>query len=181
MRLLGALLAGAGLLAPSAAFASCVSGMCFCTSGPRGTVEAEIQAIDGPRTSFLVSAPRGDARGLDAGDVLVLPRTSDDAVGTRWMLELPGPSSWERYRIDADGGVTCATSAPPLVVPVTTAEDLVSSDDCPAQMQALGFREPPCNDVRRWPGCSAGGPVSASAFFALLLLARMRRRLRPGC
>ena len=143
--------------------ASCVSVVqrCFCTQPTRvGVVVTE--AIDGGTATLRVESSK---QGLSVDGGLSLPVSSAEAPGSRWLL-----LGDERRPIDAAGKVNCP-EFPGTPIEVESAASAAVSMSCFEEIEAAGFKEPPCND--RGTGCSSA-PLALLPLLALGWLLRRR-------
>lgn len=135
--------------------ASCrsLTAACFCLF-PNAQLLVT-QSVDGGSAVLRVEA--------DAG-LATLSAQAGESPGARW-LQLDGNN---RRAVDAQGNVGCPESTIQLINAEAAARAAVSAT-CDADLDAAGFKEPPCNDTS---GCA----VSPVTFLPLLALAWFFRR-----
>jgi hypothetical protein len=152
-------------LVSSSARASCAKASgCFCPVQPSVVAIAITESTDGGTALLRVES---STLGLDAGAQLTRSSEAGEVAGARWLV-----FEAERTQIDSEGRVTCQFANQTLLAQdVATA---AAGTSCEQDLTALGFTQPPCNDVVR---CSVSPTTLGSAgLLAWLLSGTVRRR-----
>ncbi len=136
--------------------ASCVDvgARCFCQGYAQvGIVVTE--AVDGGTATLRVESAQ---TGLDGG--FTRPQQPGDVVGARWLL-----LDEERRAINAEGLVGCPFFQLPSTLPAIEVARAAVSPDCRAELDGIGFSNPPCNDTGRCSTSPLMMPLLALCWF----------------
>lgn len=144
--------------------ASCVDVVSRCYCHGAGTVGVVVtEQVDGGTAGLRVESA---VAGLDAGALFTRPTEGGEAIGSRWLV-----LDEARRPIDGAGKVSCDDAPTPL--PAGAVASAAVSPTCEADLAALGFTQPPCNDTG--PRCAVS-PLWLSPLLLLAWAFAARRR-----
>lgn len=138
-----------------------VSG-CYC-HGAATVAVVVTEQVDGGTAGLRVESA---VAGLDAGALFTRPSESGEAIGSRWLV-----LDESRRPIDGAGKVSCELAPTPLAASAVASAAV--SPTCEADLAALGFTQPPCNDTG--PRCAVS-PLGLSPLLLLAWASAARRR-----